>query len=50
MLKRLIQDQEGGEILEWALVCGLIIVACITTVAAFGGRVFARWTSLNGSM
>lgn len=50
MFSRLIKDEQGGEILEWALVCGLIIVACITTVAAFGGKVFARWTSLNGSM
>ena len=50
MLKKLIKDEQGGEIIEWALVCGLIIVACITTVAAFGGKVFARWTSLNGSL
>jgi Flp pilus assembly pilin Flp len=33
-----------------ALVIGLIIVATIVTIAAFGTKLLARWTSLNASM
>ena len=48
--KRLLEDERGGEIIEWVLIAGLIIVATITTVAAFGTKVLAKWTSVNNSM
>ena len=41
------QDEEGGEVLEYALIAGLIIVAAIAAVAAVGNKVLARWTSLQ---
>lgn len=47
--RKLWKDESGGEVLEYVLIAGLIIVACIATVAAFGGKVLARWTSLNSS-
>jgi Flp pilus assembly pilin Flp len=49
-IKRLVVEEQGGEIIEWALIAGLISVAAIAAVAAFGNRVLARWTSVNDSL
>jgi len=50
MVRRLLVDESGAEILEYVLIAGLIIVGTIATVAAFGTKVMARWTSVNSSM
>ena len=50
LLKRLAVDEHGGEVMEYVLVLGLIIVATITTIAAFGTKVLAKWTTVNNSM
>ena len=50
VLSRLVRDDAGGEVLEYALIAGLIIVAAIAMIGAVGDRVLARWTSLNSSM
>jgi len=49
-LKRLARDEQGGEVLEYALIAGLIVVAAIAVIGAVGTKVLARWTSLNSSM
>jgi Flp pilus assembly pilin Flp len=49
-LKKLVKDEQGGEILEYALIAGLIVVAAIAVIGAVGGKVLGRWTSLNSSM
>ncbi|HZK81833.1 MAG TPA: Flp family type IVb pilin [Humisphaera sp.] len=49
-MKQLIVDEEGGEVLEYALIVGLIVVAAIAAITSVGGKVLARWTSLNASM
>ena len=49
-VERLLADENGGELIEWVLIAGLIIVATITTIAAFGTKVMAKWTSVNNSM
>jgi len=49
-LKRLISDEQGGEVLEYALIAGLIIVAAIAVITSVGTKVLARWTSLNSSL
>jgi len=46
----LVRDENGGEVLEYALVAGLIVVAAIATIASVGTKVLARWNSLNGSL
>ena len=43
-------DEQGGEVLEYALIAGLIVVAAIAVIGAVGTKVLARWTSLNSSM
>lgn len=50
LLANLIQDETGGEVLEYALIAGLIVVAAIAVIGKVGTKVLARWGSLNSSM
>ena len=47
---RLLGDDRGGEVLEYALIAGLIVVAAIAVITSVGGKVLARWQSLDSSM
>ncbi len=46
----LLPDETGGEVIEYALILGMIVVAAIGLVGAVGTRVLARWSSVNSSM
>ena len=48
--QRVWTDETGGEVLEYALIAGLIVVASLAMIAKVGGKVLARWGSLNSSM
>jgi pilus assembly protein Flp/PilA len=50
LIKKFVRDEQGGEVLEYALIAGLIVVAAIAVIGAVGTKVVARWTSLNSSM
>lgn len=50
LLAKLVKDEQGGEVLEYALIAGLIVVAAIAVIGAVGNKVLARWNSLNSSM
>ena len=50
LLSVLISDETGGEVLEYALVLGLISIVAIAVIGAVGGKVLARWTSVNAGM
>jgi len=50
LVKSLVNDERGGEVLEYALIAGLIVVAAIAVIGAVGTKVLARWTSLNSSL
>jgi Flp pilus assembly pilin Flp len=50
LLTRLVSDEQGGEVLEYALIVGLIVVAAIAAITSVGTKVLAKWTSLNSSM
>jgi Flp pilus assembly pilin Flp len=49
-LAGLIHDDTGGEVIEYAIVAGLISIAAIAVIGSFGAKVFARWNSINSSM
>jgi Flp pilus assembly pilin Flp len=49
-LKRLFNDESGGEVMEYVLVAGLIVVVCITFIIAFGDRVSGAWDSMNSDI
>jgi len=48
--RRLVQDERGGETIEYALIMGLIIVGAIVLITSVGTKVLARWTSVNSSL
>src|SRR5918993_5110129 len=50
ILSKLLRDERGGEVLEYALVAGLIVVAAIAVIGSVGTKVLARWNSLNSSL
>ncbi len=49
-LKNLWADESGGEVLEYALVAGLLVVAAISVIGQVGVKVLAKWSSLNSKM
>jgi pilus assembly protein Flp/PilA len=49
-MHRLFTEEAGGEVLEYALIAGLIVVAAIAVITSVGSKVLARWTSLNDSL
>ncbi len=50
LLRRLIADEDGGEVLEYVLIAGLIVVATIVVIGAVGTKVLARWNTVNTGM
>jgi Flp pilus assembly pilin Flp len=50
LFAKLVRDEQGGEVLEYALIAGLIVVAAIAVISSVGTKVVARWDSLNASM
>jgi Flp pilus assembly pilin Flp len=50
LISALVRDEQGGEVLEYALVAGLIVVAAIAVIGSVGTKVLARWNSLNNSL
>jgi Flp pilus assembly pilin Flp len=49
-LNALVRDEQGGEVLEYALVAGLITVAALAVVGSVGTKVAAKWSSVNSSL
>ncbi|HEV7300926.1 MAG TPA: Flp family type IVb pilin [Tepidisphaeraceae bacterium] len=49
LASNLIKDEQGGEVLEYALIAGLIVVASIAAIAAVGGKVVGKWQSLQNN-
>jgi pilus assembly protein Flp/PilA len=50
LLTRFIADETGGEVMEYALIAGLIVVAAIAVIGTVGSKVLAKWTAVNDGM
>lgn len=50
MARRLLRDEQGGEVIEYAIVTGLIVVGAISTIGCVGGKLLARWNSVNSKL
>lgn len=50
LANKVLHDEQGGEVLEYALVAGLIVTACIAVVGCVGTKVLAKWSSLNSKI
>lgn len=46
----IVTDEQGGEVLEYALIAGLIVVAAIAVIGTVGTKVLARWNSLDAQI
>ncbi len=49
-LRSMIADEQGGEVLEYVLIAGLITVAALAVIGAIGTKVAAKWSSVNSSL
>lgn len=50
LVVRIVKDEQGGEVLEYALIAGLIVVAAVAVIGSVGTKVLAHWNSLNSGM
>lgn len=49
MIGRLVREEHGGEVLEYALIAGLIVVAAIAAITVVGTKVLGYWNSISGA-
>jgi pilus assembly protein Flp/PilA len=49
-LKNFLSDEAGGEVLEYALIAGLIIVGAMVAIGSVGTKVMAKWQSVDDEM
>ncbi|HEX2971865.1 MAG TPA: Flp family type IVb pilin [Tepidisphaeraceae bacterium] len=47
---KLMKDEQGGEVLEYALILGLIVVAAIAVITTVGQKVVAKWQSVGDKL
>jgi pilus assembly protein Flp/PilA len=40
-------DDTGGQVMEYALIAGLIVVAAVAVISSVGGKVLSKWTYLG---
>ena len=49
-LCRFAADERGAEVLEYALVAGMISVIAVAAISSVGGKVLNYWKSLDQAM
>jgi Flp pilus assembly pilin Flp len=47
IIKNVLKDEQGTATIEYAFVMGLIALAAMAVVGAFGAKCVSKWTSLN---
>ena len=50
LLRRVVREEAGGEVMEYALIAGLIIVTSIVVVGTAGKKLLARWYPVETPM
>ena len=50
LIAKLVKDEQGGEVLEYALIAGLIVVAAIAVIGSVGTKVLARWQAIDAGL
>jgi len=48
-LTRLAREEDGAEVIEYALILGLIVVATLAAISSVGTQILARWNSISGT-
>jgi Flp pilus assembly pilin Flp len=47
LVAALVKNEDGGEVLEYAVVGGMLVVGALVLIAAVGGRIRDAWTGLD---
>jgi pilus assembly protein Flp/PilA len=50
LIKRLKQDEDGASLLEYTVLLALILIATIAIIAAVGGWINNKWSTLNAAL
>jgi pilus assembly protein Flp/PilA len=50
MLARFIRDDEGQDLIEYALLAGIITTGVVATITLVGGKVKTLFTNLDNAM
>jgi Flp pilus assembly pilin Flp len=46
LLVKCLKDEQGSEVLEYALLLGLVVIGCLAVMSALGIKVMDKWQSL----
>ena len=47
LLVRIYRDEDGGELLEYALIAGLIVIAAAAAIKVFSGAITTRFEAVT---
>jgi len=50
IFKKLVRDEQGGEVIEYALIAGLVVIAAIAVITTVGTKVVARWSAVGSAL
>lgn len=50
LASRIATEDQGGEVLEYAVVAGLIVVAAIGIISCVGTKIVGKWQNLNAKI
>jgi Flp pilus assembly pilin Flp len=45
-IARCLKDENGTEVLEYALILGLLVIVCLLVVGALGNKLVIRWNRI----
>jgi Flp pilus assembly pilin Flp len=50
IVRDFVRDEQGTEVLEWALVCSLIVIGAIAAITIIGPKVKNQWDAINAAL
>jgi len=50
LMKRLINDEEGQGLVEYALIVALIALVCVVAITAAGNKIRETWNNITNAL
>jgi len=50
LMRDIARDEDGTEVLEWGLVCSLIVIGAIAAITIIGPKVKSQWDAINAAI
>ncbi len=50
LLQRLVLDERGGEVIDYVLVLGLIVIGALLLIGTLGTRIKAKWSAITNAL